>query len=265
MPDPELIQFHYSHYNEKVRWALDWKGVPHRRTTVLPGPHGITVGRLTGQTETPVVRFADRVVHGSADILDELEKRYPAPPLYPADAEERRRALEIQRRFDDDVGPGVRRALFGVLLPFTAYASGAFAEGRSAFARAVYRATFPLIGGVMRSKVGLDRRGIETGLAATSEGLDFVARESERTGQLVGDRFSVADLVAAALLAPAVQPPDSPMHLPEPRPEPFERWLERWASHPGAAWVLRQYREHRGTSAAIGSSPARASSPLNIA
>jgi glutathione S-transferase len=247
----ELIQFHYSHFNEKVRWALDWKRVPHRRTTLLPGPHGITVKRLTGQTETPVVRFSDSVVHGSADIIAALEERYPDPPLYPDDPDQRRRALEIQARFDSEVGPAIRRALFAVLLDFPGYLGGAFSEGRNPMTRSLYKATIPFVRPMMRRSMGIDREGVEKGLAATSEALDFVARESSHTGQLTGDRFSVADLAAAALLAPAVQPPSSPMHLPEPRPEPLERWVERWASHPGTAWVLRQYREHRRPSAEV--------------
>jgi glutathione S-transferase len=251
MADLELLQFHYSHYNEKVRWALDWKRVPHRRTTLLPGPHGIAVQRLTGQTETPVVRFPDRVVHGSADIIAALEERFPSPPLYPEDPVERERALDVQRRFDVEVGPAIRRALFAVLLESPAYVAGFFSEGRGTVARSLYRTTFPLVGAVMRRSMGVDREGVEKGLAVTSDALGFVARESARTGQLAGERFSVADLTAAALLAPAVQPPDSPMRLPEPRPEGVDRWLERWAAHPGTAWVLEQYRKHRGCSAEV--------------
>ena len=45
--------------------------------------------------------------------------------------------------------------------------------------------------------------------------------ESERAGRdhLVGDRFTVADLTAAALLYPLVWPPEFPYELPEP-PDP---------------------------------------------
>jgi glutathione S-transferase len=35
----ELLQFRHSPYNEKVRWALDLKRLPHRRRSLLPGPH----------------------------------------------------------------------------------------------------------------------------------------------------------------------------------------------------------------------------------
>ena len=42
----ELLQFRHSPYNEKVRWALDLKRVPHRRHSLLPGPHVATCAGL---------------------------------------------------------------------------------------------------------------------------------------------------------------------------------------------------------------------------
>ena len=42
MNHPVLWQFTASHYNEKARWALDWKGVAHVRQSLLPGPHALT-------------------------------------------------------------------------------------------------------------------------------------------------------------------------------------------------------------------------------
>jgi hypothetical protein len=37
METPVLFQFTYSHFNEKARWALDLKHVPHVRHSLLPG------------------------------------------------------------------------------------------------------------------------------------------------------------------------------------------------------------------------------------
>jgi len=36
MATPVLWHFPISHYNEKVRWALDWKHIPHVRRTLGP-------------------------------------------------------------------------------------------------------------------------------------------------------------------------------------------------------------------------------------
>jgi hypothetical protein len=37
---PVLWQFRLSHYNEKARWALDYKGIPHERRSLLLPPAG---------------------------------------------------------------------------------------------------------------------------------------------------------------------------------------------------------------------------------
>ena len=60
----ELHQFPFSHYNEKARWALDWKGVPHVRRSYLPGPHMLPVYRLSGQRSVPVLRAGTEVIPG---------------------------------------------------------------------------------------------------------------------------------------------------------------------------------------------------------
>ena len=51
----ELLQFRHSPYNEKVRWALDLKQLPHTRRSLLPGPHMAVLKKLTGRTTTPVL------------------------------------------------------------------------------------------------------------------------------------------------------------------------------------------------------------------
>ena len=52
---PVLWQLELSHYNEKVRWALDYKRIPHIRRSLLPGLHIIEARRLTGDMSTTPV------------------------------------------------------------------------------------------------------------------------------------------------------------------------------------------------------------------
>lgn len=242
----ELLQFRWSHYNEKARWALDLKRVPHVRRSLLPGPHGPIVLRLTGKTLVPVVRFGDRVVGGSAAIIDELERRVPAPALYPADPAAREEALRLQRHFDDEVGPVVRRGVFGHLLEDPAYVCRMFASDRSGLTQTGYRLLFPVTRAVMSRSMGIrGAASIEEAAEKTRGALDLVAERAGASGYLVGDAFTVADLAAASLLAPAVGPDHPEMSLPEPRPDGLRRWLGRFADHPGAAWVRETYRRHR--------------------
>ena len=76
-----LWQFALSHYVEKVRWALDVKGVPHVRRSLLPGLHINRIRKMTGQTAVPVFEFNGVSIHDSSAILEEVEKLWPEPFL----------------------------------------------------------------------------------------------------------------------------------------------------------------------------------------
>ena len=249
--DVELIQFPYSPYNEKARWALDLKQVPHRRRSLLPGPHAPVVLRLTGRTEVPVLRIDGQVIAGSAEIVAELDRRFPEPRLIPEDPEARERALEIQAWFDERVGPCVRRALFDVMLPFPGYLASMFSAGSPWPVRWAYRAAFPVVSMIMRSSMEVTPSKVEEALEVMREGLDFVVKHAGAEGDLVGERFGIADLTAASMLAPIADPPHPAMARPNPKPEPLARFFTEWARHPGVAWVHHTYRRHRPPSAEL--------------
>lgn len=109
---PILLQFSASHFNEKVRFALDWKGIAHHRRTLLPGLHVPVVLRASGQMQVPVLLDGGRVVADSSRILAHLDATRPERPLLPADPTERERALALEEHFDEELGPHVRRAFF---------------------------------------------------------------------------------------------------------------------------------------------------------
>lgn len=241
----ELHQFPYSHYNEKVRWALDFKNVPHKRISYLPGPHAPAMRKLTGGSETPVIRIGGVVVAGSADIIDVLEGHYPEPPLYPADAAARKAALEMQAFFDAEVGPAVRRAAFFELFQEPAYLCHLFASEKPFLTRLSYRAMQPMVRRVMRRMMDIDEEHAAAARVTIRSALDLIAAQAGAEGYLVGDRFTVADLAAAALLAPCCSPAHPDMEFPVPRPARVEAWLAEWSGHPGAHWVHRVYAQHR--------------------
>ncbi len=241
-----LHQFQYSHFNEKARWALDWKGIAHERENYLPGPHMLLVRRLSGQTATPVLQIGDDIVPGSARIIAELERHYPSPSLYPDDPEARRRALEIEAHFDAVVGPAVRTAIFSVFLDHPDYVCGTFGEGKPALALWLYRATFPLAKPLIAAANGVsDPANVARSFEITSETLDWVSANIGPSGYLVGDRFTVADLTCAALLAVLCRPAHPDMARPGPTPKPVEDLLARWADHPAIAWVCERYARDR--------------------
>jgi glutathione S-transferase len=245
----ELLQFRYSPYNEKVRWALDFKRVPHRRMSLLPGPHLPRIRKLTGgaTSSTPVLVHDGQALWESAAILDWLEARYPEPPLVPADAAQAAQARAIATRFDTDIGPRGRRAVLAALLRTPRYFAAVFGAGRSALAQAAYALTVPLAAPLVRKGNGITgEAAIADGHTAFDEGLAFVAERAAATGYLVGRAFTLADLTAASMLAMCVDPPESPMARPQPMAAPFAALVQRHARHPGADWVRGIYARHRG-------------------
>jgi glutathione S-transferase len=248
--DLELLQFRFSHYNEKVRWALDYKGLPHRRTDLLPGPHRGLVRKLTGQSQTPVLRMNSEYVAGSADIIERLELIFTeAPALYPTDPQARARALELARHFDFVVGPAARIVVFVAMLDTPDYVARLFSQGQPAARRALYRALFPLAKGLIRRGNGISGpEAIAEAERLLAQNMDSLAKLTYKSRYLCGGDFSVADLTAAALLAPVVDPPHPDMHKPRPLPPRLAELTAKWQDHPAARWVLDIYERHRGVS-----------------
>ncbi len=243
----ELLQFRHSPYSEKVRWALDIKHVPHSRRSLLPGPHMATVKPLTGRTHTPVLLHDGAALDGSARILDWLEARYTAPALMPADPDLRDEAQRIQRWFDDEITPRIRRPVLDALLRQPGYFASIFADGAPAFKRRAYACVVPFAAPLVRKGNGITgAAAVEDGLRAGDEALDFVAARGAATGYLCGDTFSVVDLTAASTLAVLIRPVDSPMSSPQPVARSTRELMDRFADHAGAAWVRRMYSQHRG-------------------
>lgn len=244
--DLELVQFRYSPYNEKARWGRDFKGLPHRRRSLLPGPHMRATKRLSGQTATPILVIDGEAVAGSARILERLEREASTPALFPADPALRAEAVAIERRFDEDLTPRIRRAVLAAILDDAGYVARVFGADHGGLARTLYAATFPLARGLVRKGNGIGSQAdIDDGCAAATEALDFVVDRTATTGYLVGDRFTLADLAAAASLAPLVDPDHPDMRRREPMPDTLRQWLARWRAHPGAAWIDEMYRKHR--------------------
>ena len=241
--EPVLWHIPISHYSEKVRWALDLKRVAHRRKAPPGGLHMPVALVLTrGKVNTfPVMQVDGTTVGDSTAIIAELERRFPDPPLYPADAAERDRALALEDWFDEKLGPDARLLGWHELIrdkevledlarelipgpPRLGAAAGA------AFVKVRYR-------------VASETRA-EDARRAIVAAFDKLEQELDGREYLAGDDFSVADLTAAALFYPVVLPPEGPAFVPDP-PAPLARFRDSLSDRPGFRWVEKMFRRHR--------------------
>jgi glutathione S-transferase len=246
---PVLWHISISHYSEKARWALDHKRVPHvRRAVSIPGLHIPASMLLTrGASHTfPVLELDGRAIGDSSEIIAALEQRYPERPLYPADPDQRRRALELDRFFSEELGPHVRLLAFhelgkdperfeAVIARTTPGPVARLGSGAVTYARTYTGLRF----GVRNEEAAeLARRKI---VAA----LDRLEAELGSNEFLAGDSFSVADLSAAALFFPLVLPEEGPVPTDEPPPAGMESFRTPLRDRPGYRWVEETFRKHR--------------------
>jgi glutathione S-transferase len=248
---PVLWHLKVSHYNEKVRWALDYKGVPHVRRAVMPGQHVAIAERLTGARTFPVLELDGRAIGDSTSIIEALERRYGDPALYPEDPEERRRALELEDFFDEELGPHLRLLVLHELLPSPTLTLGTFAPDLAGPRKLVARVTFPGIRRRIAAQMGIDRRSVELAHEKVQAAGDRFLREVRPSGYLVGDRFTVADLTLAALLSPVVAPPQFPYPQPHRGHQVMAPLRDELTRLGLATWAQAIYSRHRNGSAEV--------------
>lgn len=247
---PTLWQLDISHYSEKVRWALEYKEIDHSRRSALPGTHIPIALFLTrgSQPTVPILTIDGQSIGDSTAILSALEARYPDPPLYPIDAEQRARAVELEEYFDEELGPHTR------LLPFYELIQepDVFAEVAAAAVPGPLGKAKPVVGAYARVYTSLrwgansseDAERAREGIVAALDKLE--AELDKGDGEfLVGDRLSIADITAASLFYPLVVPPEGPLPPELPRPPALDRFRASLSDRRGYQWVEETFRRHR--------------------
>jgi glutathione S-transferase len=252
---PTLWHLPLSHYSEKVRWALDHKQVPHgRRAAIVPGAHMVAAMWLTRDPSNftfPVLELEGEAVADSSAIVAVLEERFPERPLYPADPEQRRRALELEDFFDEELGPYIRQLAFYELgndrERFQAVVERTVPGplGRNSAGAAAYARAFT----GMRFAARSDKEA-ELSRSKVLAALDRLEEELGSGDYLVGDSLSVADVTAAALFYPLVLPEHGPLPVDEPAARGMEDFRAPLKQRSGFKWVEETFRRHRRPPAA---------------
>lgn len=259
MDTPVLWHIPLSHYNEKVRWALDYKGIAHRRQVLGPD-YLIRAWRATGQGKLPILWLDGRAIADSTRIIEALEERYPEPALYPRDAAARQRALALEDDFDETLGPAVRAA---VVTPLFAHdpdiALRVLTTGMPDQAYKTLRPLLRVFPSFYRLRHKISAANLEKDHAVVAAALDRIEMERQGRAYLVGEAFTVADLSAAALLGPGLQPPEIQYPLQVELPSYLQDYRATLLQHPAMQWAGGIYRLHRGVSAEVSRKTAVAS------
>jgi glutathione S-transferase len=253
-----LVTMPFSHFCEKARWALDATGTPYTEEGHVPGMHRFAVRRAGSQSTTSVpllVTDAGEVLTQSPDIVRFAdEAAAPERKLLPVDPGARAQAEALEKRFDDDLGPHIRRFVYFHLLPRRRETFRLFDIQTPRAERLLVRVAFPALRRFMKKMMRIDEAGARKSLDRMDRVFDDVgALLGDGRRYLAGDRFSSADLTFAALSAPLVLPPEHPViggssaiRVDE-LPAELASAARRLQATPAGAFAARVYRECRHT------------------
>ncbi len=243
---PILYTFAVSHFSEKIRWTLDQAGLPYREQRLVPFLHIPRVLALTRRASSvPVLVVGGEVIQDSTRILEWLERHQAPFPLIPGDPALRAEVMELEARFDR-VGVHVIRQLFAETLDDKAATLPMWTHDATALQCRALSLAYPLVRRGFSRLLQLSPATLRKAVAKIDEAADLIA-ERTRDGRpyLTGDRLSVADITACALLSPLACPEEHPVFGAADYRRSVRMRAVRWDDHPGFDWVRGIYREHR--------------------
>ena len=128
--DARLYVIPGSHPSRTVIAMLDLKGIPYKRTDLMPVvSKGVLRAAGFGGITVPALKIDGRKLQGSREIARELDRIRPEPPLLPADPEARAAVERAEAWGDETLQPAARRVLWNALRrdrsPLASYSQGA--------------------------------------------------------------------------------------------------------------------------------------------
>ncbi|HEY9866086.1 MAG TPA: glutathione S-transferase family protein [Candidatus Obscuribacterales bacterium] len=192
-----LLQFSTSHYCRKARLALGYKGIYYQVENLTPGLHALKLKPLTGLTTVPVllpqIEGQPQAIADSTRIFKYLEENYPDPPLFLDDPHQQTQAALLEDWLDESIGTATRFVYYQ-------FRSG---EGKQ---------IDPSLSSLLVIRVvcwqyQINPAAVELAKTRLKTAFEVLEVWKERP-YLVGDRISIADLAAAALLSPLALIPE---------------------------------------------------------
>lgn len=224
----KLIHMYASPWAERVRWALNYKGVPYEKEDYQPGVDEEKVKKLTGQAQVPVLIVDGTPIPDSTAILNWLEQYKPQPSLMPSSDKDRAQVMMWEELMDGVLGPQARMLIIG---HFLRSGEPQLQQGGRYFAQKYQHTAYA----EEHAKVTVER--IFTILKSVLQGRQY----------LVGEAFTRADITVASTLLLVNPPPDDLFLFPASmRPMYTVPLTSDSQFAPIFAWRDAMYRKHRG-------------------
>ncbi|GAP98061.1 glutathione S-transferase family protein [Leptolyngbya sp. NIES-2104] len=211
----ELYQFEMSHYVEKVRLILDYKGLPYRKIEVTPGIGQIELFQLSGQRKVPVLKDGSEIIADSTAIAEYLDRKYPEKPIIPADPKLKGQVLLIEQWADESLGLNARKGLIGSLSQNQNFRAAVLPSSTPDILKNLVSAIPSDLLGVLGSGVGMGPDAVKEAIADLKRSFTALSYILIDQPYLVGDSPTLADFAVAGLSMYAKFPTGAYLDIPE--------------------------------------------------
>jgi glutathione S-transferase len=246
---PRLLTLAASHYCEKARWGLERAGIAYEEECHAPGIHRAIVARHRAGVTVPILFIGGRRIGGSAAILHHLDTLVDSEQrLYPDDPAARAEVEQLERLFDDDLGPATRLIAYWHVLPHRDMLFSLMDHDLPRGERFVLRHMTPAVNGIIRLALRVNGESADRSTIRVAEIFGEVGdRLADGRRYLTGDRFTAADLAFASMSAPTLWPPNYGSWLPriEDAPPAMRAPVELLRTTPAGQFALRMFEEER--------------------
>ena len=211
----ELYQFELSHYVEKVRFILDYKGLAYRKIEVTPGIGQLDLVRMSGQRQVPVLKDGSEVIADSTAIADYLEKTYPDKPIIPTDPKQRGLCLMMEQWADESIGLNARKAMVGAMNQSQSFRTAFLPNSTPDIVKTLVGSVPGELLGVLGTGIGLGSDAIKSATDALKRDLASLCFILLEQPYLITDHPTLADFAVAGLTM-YVKFPDGPyLNIPD--------------------------------------------------
>jgi glutathione S-transferase len=239
----KLYQFPISHYCEKVRWALDYKQLSYQTINLVPGLHSKATKKLGVRSSVPIIQHDDKAIAGSNHILDYLESLTTNGQLNLGDELMNKEIANWESVLDSSAGINVRLVAYHILLEHPNIVKPFFTHQGPWYGPLFVFFAYEKLRKTMRKLMNINQQAFESGKQALHHNLDKLSEHYNQNNYLVGDRFTRADLTAAALFAPLVMPSGYGLNWPKDVPQDFQELQSEFADK--LTWVEPLYQKYR--------------------
>lgn len=211
----ELYQFEMSHYCEKVRLILDYKGLAYRKIEVTPGVGQLDLFRISGQRQVPVLKDESHIVADSTAIALYLEEKYPDRPLLPSDLKQRGLCLMMESWADESIGLNGRKVMLGAFSQHPAFRTAALPATVPDFLKTLIGAVPHEALDLLGTGVGFGPDAVKAARQAMEQNLEALTLLLQDSPYLVADHPTLADFAVAGLSMYVKFPAGSYLEIPE--------------------------------------------------